>query len=71
MPERPTIHRVRGEIREPSPDGKSPHPDAEPLSVPRRTRIWCGNCGCNLYYTPGATGCAYECRVCGWRGDAY
>ena len=35
-----------------------------------RTRIWCGQCGCSLYFTPGGEP-AYECRVCGWSGDAY
>ena len=65
-----TVETVWDRIHAEQDDTPKPPPVTEPGPA-RRTRIWCGQCGCQLWYTPGGRGCAYECRVCGWCGDAY
>lgn len=62
-----TVEQVWSKIRAAWATIPTPPPVTDP-GTSRRTRIWCGNCGCYLLLTPGA---GYECRVCEWTGDAY
>lgn len=46
---------------------EQPKPVEEPGEW-KRTDLWCGECGCQLYTRPGGP---YECRVCGWTGEMF
>lgn len=62
-----TVETVWAKIRAEQAKTPTPAPVTEP-GTRRRTRIWCGVCGCQLYRRPGN---GYDCRVCGWSGDAF